>query len=372
MHFSFHTILFLSYTIPGIYLFIRIWQLFVPREFVSRYILIFLLVSSIYPLTLFLDEGSVLSSFLSVVAGYLLPFYLYLFLSLLLLDIFLLINLIFRIIPRETLRTCKFRRFGLVTILVIDLLVVTGGIINFNTIRVSDYHIDIPGRSSDLKHLRIAFAADFHLKEGTGICFVRRFHDKIVQLQPDIIIFGGDVVEGDEDDGNLYAYASILKDIPSRFGSYGVLGNHEYYSGQDNGNFFTRSGIKILNDTTVSVGGNFILAGRLDGHSANRKTVKELLLDVPDSLPLILVDHRPVDIDNVAETSADIQLSGHTHNGQMFPINLITRKVYQLSWGHMKKGNTHFFVTSGIRLWGPPVRTAGKSEIMVIDVDFTH
>jgi len=65
-----------------------------------------------------------------------------------------------------------------------------------------------------------------------------------------------------------------------------------------------------------------------------------------------------------------VQLSGHTHNGQLFPINYIIKSMYDLSWGYMKKGNTHFFVTSGLQLWGPPVRTAGKAEIMVINIGF--
>jgi len=90
-----------------------------------------------------------------------------------------------------------------------------------------------------------------------------------------------------------------------------------------------------------------------------------------DLLPVILVDHRPTEMDQVSKTAVDVQLSGHTHNGQLFPINLIIKTMYELSWGHQKLGNTHFFVTSGIRLWGPPVRTTGKSEIMVIDVKFT-
>jgi predicted MPP superfamily phosphohydrolase len=90
---------------------------------------------------------------------------------------------------------------------------------------------------------------------------------------------------------------------------------------------------------------------------------------IPDSLPVILMDHRPTEIEQISKTSADIVLSGHTHNGQLFPINFITRSVYELSYGHMKKGDTHFFVSSGIRLWGFPVRTTGKSEIMVINVD---
>jgi predicted MPP superfamily phosphohydrolase len=126
----------------------------------------------------------------------------------------------------------------------------------------------------------------------------------------------------------------------------------------------------VLSDSIVFPGNLFNLAGRNDSHIRTRKTIGELLESVNDSLPVILIDHRPTEIEEVSKTHVDIQLSGHTHNGQLFPVNLITRKVYLLTWGYKKILNTHFFVTSGIRLWGPPVRTTGKSEIMVIDITF--
>jgi hypothetical protein len=91
---------------------------------------------------------------------------------------------------------------------------------------------------------------------------------------------------------------------------------------------------------------------------------------VTDTLPVIMIDHRPTEIDSVSETAVDVQFSGHTHNGQLFPLNLITKKIYILSYGYRKIVNTHFFVTSGLRLWGPPVRTTGKSEIVVVDINF--
>ena len=150
-----------------------------------------------------------------------------------------------------------------------------------------------------------------------------------------------------------------------------MLGNHEHYAGQDKGNFFDKAGIKILSDTNIVIDDGFNLTGRNDSHIRTRKEIGELLKSVNDSLPVILIDHRPTELDQVSKTSTDVQLSGHTHNGQLFPINLITRKVYVLSWGYKKIANTHFFVTSGIRLWGPPVRTTGKSEIMIIDINFT-
>ena len=324
----------------------------------------------VYPVSnLFSDKNASAAAF-AFLAGYLLPFYLYLFLSVLIIDIFLLLNLVFKIIPSGKLKSSRVRKISLISIFSLSLAVVVAGIINFNTIRTSEYRIEIPRRSSQLSHLRIAFAADFHLQERTGIHFVKRFVAKINETDPDIMIFGGDIIEGDRDDGSIREYESVLSEIQPEYGVYGVLGNHEYYSGQDKGSFFEKAGMEILCDTAIIIDGAFTLAGRYDSHFTKRKTVSDLLSSSPDSLPVILVDHRPTEIDEVSLSKADIQLSGHTHNGQLFPINLITRKVYQLSWGHMKKGNTHFFVTSGIRLWGPPVRTTGKSEIMIIDIDF--
>jgi predicted MPP superfamily phosphohydrolase len=129
--------------------------------------------------------------------------------------------------------------------------------------------------------------------------------------------------------------------------------------------------MKVLCDKIVVIDSSFNLAGRYDSHFMTRKNIDALMKSVTDSLPVILIDHRPTEIEQVSRTAVDVQLSGHTHNGQLFPINLITRKIYELSWGYRKTGNTHFFVTSGIRLWGPPVRTTGKSEIMVIDITLT-
>ena len=158
--------------------------------------------------------------------------------------------------------------------------------------------------------------------------------------------------------------------IKTGYGVYGVLGNHEHYAGQEKGDFFDRAGIMILSDTNLIVNSEFNLAGRNDRHIRTRKPIGTILKFVTDSLPVIMIDHRPTEIDSISKTQVDVQFSGHTHNGQLFPINLITGKVYILSYGYRKIRNTHFFVTSGIQLWGPPVRTTGKSEIMVIDINF--
>lgn len=336
--------------------------------------MVFLLLFLIYPLSNVINEDrtSLFSGFISESAGYLLPFYLYIFLSLLLLDILLLLNRLFRVIPEETIHGRRFRKAGLPGIIIFSFLIVIAGVINFNTIRITNYLISVPAKSSQERRLRIAFASDFHLQEGTSIKFVKRFIDKIKEIKPDLMLYGGDIVEGDRKGENMTRIEQFLHSVRARYGVFGVPGNHEHYAGQDQGSFFRNAGIGILSDSVIIFDRSFILAGRNDSHIRSRKSVDELLQNIPDSLPLLLLDHRPTEIDQISKTSADIVLSGHTHNGQLFPINLITKTVYELSWGHLKKGNTHFFVSSGIRLWGPRVRTTGKSEIVVIDVIFTR
>lgn len=369
----FHTLITLAYIIPNIYVFLRIWQLFINKGFKLYYTIVYILVASIYPVSNLFSEGDTgfPVAIFTMIGNYVLPFYLYLFLFILIFDVFLLINRLFIIIPAEKMKGTRFKKTCLSVIIFFSVAVVVAGAINFNTIRTSDYRIEFPGKSSKIKHLKIAFAADFHLKEGTNLHFVERFVKKISDISPDLLVFGGDIVEGDREDENMTRLENLFSEIKTRYGVFAVLGNHEYYGRQDKGSFFNKAGMKVLCDTIEAIDSSFNLGGRYDSHFRGRKSIDDLMKSATKSLPMILIDHRPTEIDKVSKTAVDIQLSGHTHNGQLFPINLITKKIYGLSWGYSKKGNTHFFVTSGIQLWGPPVRTISKSEIMVIDITFS-
>jgi predicted MPP superfamily phosphohydrolase len=370
----FHLMITLVYIVPNIYVCLRIMQLLIRKEHRFKYLLVYFLIALVYPVSNLLGQRDTgfLANAINATAGYLLPFYLYLFLSLLILELLLLINLIFRVVPFKRLKEPRNQTIVLSVLIGLSAMVVIGGIINFNTIRVSEYHITVPRKSSKIEHLKIAFVADFHLKEDTNIGFVERFVNKIEGINPDLMLYGGDIAEGNRGNTKMDHLEVLLKRIQPKYGVYGVLGNHEYYAGQDKGNFFDKAGIKILLDTNVLIDSLFNLMGRYDSHFNRRKAIDDLMQPVNDSFPTILLDHRPTELEEVSKTSVDIQLSGHTHNGQMFPISLIIQNMYRLSWGHEKIGNTHFFVTSGIRLWGPPVRTTGKSEIMVVDVDFVE
>ena len=305
-----------------------------------------------------------------VIAGYYaLPLLLYLVLAVILSDAVISALRLTRILSRESVRRPGFRRARLVFLLVAPALVLGYGIWNHHHLRVSAYSIEVARRSSPVESLRIAFASDFHLGAMTDARFMKKFVARVNALKPDIILIGGDVMEGHRGD-KPEKFIAKFRELRSRYGVYAVPGNHESYGGGGSG-FFERAGIRLLQDEILNIGGAFYLAGRANGrHSRNRKSLADFLRDAPDDLPLVLMDHMPTDLENASRAGVDIQLSGHTHHGQLFPANFVTSHIYGLSWGHAVKGRTHIFVTSGVQLWGPPVRTAGVSEIMQIDVAF--
>jgi predicted MPP superfamily phosphohydrolase len=366
----FHLYITLAYIIPNIYVFFRIKDLFISKGYRWKYVIIYLLIFALYPIAERFShrEMNILMQILSTISNYLLPFYLYLFLGILFYDLLLLLNLGLRFVSSETRKSIAFRRNSLITIISLSIVIVIGGAINLNIIRVSKYTIEVPAKSSKANHIRVAFAADFHIQQNTRQRFVEQFVRKVNAIKPDIMLYGGDIIEGDRESESTKAIEFTLRKIHSKYGTFAVPGNHEFYGGQEQGSFFRKASITILCDTVIKIDSSFYLAGRYDQHFDTRKTVREILRSIPSDLPIILMDHRPTELQQASQTDVDVQFSGHTHDGQMFPINLITSAVYELSWGYKKIRNTHFFVTSGLRLWGPPVKTAGKSEIMLVDI----
>jgi predicted MPP superfamily phosphohydrolase len=364
----FHIYLTLAYVIPNIYVYLRINQLFIGKGYKIPYTLVYLVLFAIYPVSRNLGDSG--SSFLSVIAGYLLPFYLYLWLSVVAYDLFLLLNLMFKMVSREKRKRLRYRTTMLSALMLLSVLVVIGGVINLNTIQISNYRVSVPKKKSNLDNLRVAFIADIHLLESTGLNYIEKVVNKLNSTQADIVLFGGDIVEGDSDKETSAETENAFSRIQSKYGSYGVVGNHEFYGRQQYSSFFDKAGITMLYDTIVNIDDSFLLGGRYDQHNRQRKEIEEILNAVKPDLPLIFLDHRPTQLQEVSKTPVDAQFSGHTHNGQLFPFNYIIKQMYELSWGYRKIGNTHFFVTSGLRLWGPPVKTTGKSEIMVVDFIF--
>lgn len=362
-------------TIPLIlYVLLRVRNLFARMLFKNLWTAFFLLVCAAYPLAEVMSHRTAAVWTRSAMRWgyYALPWLLYIVLIVVGADLVLGFLRLVRALTRDVVRAPRFRRMRLAFYLAAPTLVVALGIWNFHHIRYHEYSVEIPRRSSAAAALRIAFASDFHLGEQTEADFMPRFVEKVNALEADIVLLGGDILEGDRRDSALSRFETEFRRIKAKYGVYGVLGNHDRFAGAG-ADFFDKAGIRILRDEVVRIGDAFYLAGRLDGGRAggrpgSRKSAEALLGAAPEDLPLILLDHRPTDLEAASRTRTDIQLSGHTHVGQLFPVNLITDGQYEVSWGHLQKRGTHFYVTSGIQLWGPRVRTIGYSEIVVLNV----
>jgi uncharacterized protein len=357
----------------AVYVAWRVRSLLPRRAFKNLSTALFLLLVLGYPAAERLAHGPLSGGkrCLAFAGYYTLPFLLYLVLTAVFCDAVIGALRLTRILPRETVRRPAFRRTWLAFLLAAPALVVAYGIWNHHHLHVSEYSIEVPRRSSPAQGVRIVFASDFHLGSMTDPRFMEKFVARVNALKPDIILIGGDVMEGHSGD-KPEQFIAPFRELRAPYGIYAIPGNHERYGGGVGRDaFFERAGIRLFGDKVIKVRGAFYLVGRVVGeHRWRRKSLMDILRDTPRDLPVIVMDHIPTGLEEASQAGVDIQFSGHTHNGQLFPMNLIARHVYELSWGHLVKGRTHFFVSSGVQLWGPPVRTAGVSEIMLVDVAF--
>jgi len=129
-----------------------------------------------------------------------------------------------------------------------------------------------------------------------------------------------------------------------------------------------------LVDDTVTLANGIQLVGRND-HSSGRghqapKPLKELLTGIDPTKPIIVMNHQPFNLSEASDANVDLHLSGHTHDGQLWPVKYMTKAIFELSWGLLKKGNTTFYVSSGYGTWGPPVRIGNRPEVVVFNVKF--
>jgi uncharacterized protein len=354
-----------------IYACIRVRKL-IPRHAAKNIFLsLFILLLLGYPIAEVFShrEISGWTRYLVILGYYCLPYLLYFTLLAVTIDIVITLARALKLLSKERISSHGFRAIRLGCCLVIPALIVFAGALNNNRLRVKEFSIELLQKSSTIKELKIVFASDFHLGQITNDRLLDRFVDKVNALHPDIILIGGDILEGhgNEKTGRFEAQFRRLK---SKYGVYAAPGNHESHGSSPNG-FFVNSGIHLLEDELINIENAFYLVGRKDGRSSNRKNIEDLLKAAPDDLPVILLDHRPADLESISRSRVDLQLSGHTHNGQLFPVNLFVMPYeYELPWGLMVKHDTHFIVSSGVQAWGPPVKTSGDSEILFVKVTF--
>ncbi|TMW72048.1 metallophosphoesterase [Alteribacter natronophilus] len=238
---------------------------------------------------------------------------------------------------------------------------------------IRHYTITIPKSAGSRKKMRIAAASDMHFGTLSGRRHLCRLQKELEKIGADLIVFPGDIIDDSPDVFQKRRMGDIMKEINAPLGVYGILGNHEYYGRKKDEIIeeMKQCGITMLLDDRVVLEDSIQLIGRRDRTEKNRKSITTLTEKLNPGLPLILLDHQPYDFENIRKAGVDLMISGHTHRGQMWPNNWITRRMYENDWGLLQKGSLHTIVSSGFGFWGPPVRIGSRSEIVCIDVIFS-
>lgn len=268
---------------------------------------------------------------------------------------------IFALIPKET--------FYLSTTILLTLLII--GIYSANSLKQTNYQISLANKVGDLD---IVLISDLHLGYVNGANKLEKIVNKVNELNPDIVLIAGDLF-----DSNIHAISNIekvkkeLNAFKTTYGTYLAWGNHDAGENfQKMKELIEETNIVLLEDEVIDVG-PFLVVGRRDiqpigDQGEQRLPIDEVLKGIELDKPVFLMDHQPTEISDYDER-IDLVVSGHTHRGQIFPFNFITKAIFPIDYGIMKKeNNTYAVVTSGAGFWGPPIRIGTKSEIVLIEV----
>ncbi|MDO5416038.1 MAG: metallophosphoesterase [Lachnospiraceae bacterium] len=363
------------------------------RKWVKIFVTVLYAFVSSSLLTSFLVPPSMLRRILKLISNYWLGTLLYILLTVFTADA------VRRVLKQAAFwkKELLFSRTGFVVsgavCLAVILTLSAAGIIGAGRIRTTDYHVTIEKDGGSLKSLRMVLVADLHLGYSIGSWHMEQMVARINEQKPDVVVIAGDIFDNEyEALDNPERLERILSGIQSRYGVYACYGNHDIqekilagftFSGKgkkmsspEMDDFLKAANIRLLRDEAVLLADSVYLYGRPDYERPGRGIEKrrspaELMAGLEESKPVIVLDHEPRELEELAEAGVDLDLCGHTHDGQMFPANLVTRLFWENSYGYLKKGNMQNIVTSGIGVFGPGMRVGTKSEICRIDVEFT-
>ena len=267
------------------------------------------------------------------------------------------------------------------------------GITNVRHIRTTTYDVEINKDGGSLDNLKIALAADLHLGYSIGLYHMEQMVEKINAMDADIVLLAGDIFDNEyEAIRDPDRIINILRGIKSKYGVYACYGNHDIQekilvgftfpseekkqSDPRMDEFLEKAGITLLRDESLLIDDSFYLVSRPDYRKPgrgidSRKSPEEIMEGLDMTKSVIVLEHEPVELDELAEAGADMQLCGHTHDGQLWPGTITINFFWENPCGYLKKGNMHSIVTSGIGVYGPAMRVDSKSEVCEINVSFT-
>lgn len=267
------------------------------------------------------------------------------------------------------------------------------GAVNARTVRTTPYEVTVDKKVEGIDSLKIVLAADLHLGYNIGCSQMEKMAAKINAEEPDLVVLAGDIFDNQYDALDApERLISILRGIKSRYGVYACYGNHDIdenilagftFEKKDEpkesdprmDEFLEKAGIQLLRDETVLIDDKFYLVGRADfarpGRGIeNRKTPEELTASLDATRPILVLDHEPREYEELEAAGADLALGGHTHDGQLFPGNIVVDLLWENAYGYKRVGDLQTIVTSGVGLFGPNMRVATRAEVCPITVHF--
>jgi predicted MPP superfamily phosphohydrolase len=246
------------------------------------------------------------------------------------------------------------------------------GFFEAQNIRFEHITVKTSGMPQEISRFRIVQISDVHLGLIVRESRLKKILAKVQEANPDLLVCTGDLVDGQIN--NLEGLAEMLQSIQPGYGKFAITGNHEYYAGLHQSlAFIKKAGFTILRGQSVDVGGIITLAGVDDRtgrqfNSYKGNTEQEVLSGLDREKFTILLKHRPL-IDKDSLGLFDLQLSGHTHKGQIFPFSLVTKLYFPRHAGYVNLPNgSHLYISRGSGTWGPPIRFFSPPEVTVIDL----
>lgn len=224
---------------------------------------------------------------------------------------------------------------------------------------------------TDGQPLKVVAVSDLHLGYATNKTMLAGYVDKINAERPDLVLIAGDLIDNSVMPLHYERMEEELSKIYAPYGIYMVPGNHEYISGIEAcEKFIAKTPIVLLRDSVAILPNQVQLVGRDDRHNPARKTLGQLTANLDKRKPVILLDHQPYELKKTVEAGVDLQFSGHTHRGQVWPMSWVVDRMFELSYGLKRIGNSTIYVSSGLSLWGPPFRIGTDSEMVVFNITF--
>ncbi len=363
------------------------------RRFRSRLIvsMVYLFFASAMGVGFFLPSGGVKRFFVKI-GNYWLGVLLYTILVVGAADVIHVLLKRSKKINQEKLRSFKvFVASGIICAVGIAVLSIWG-MVNAGNIRTTKYEAVIDKKAGNLKQMKVVMAADLHMGYNIGCEHIQKMVEKINAQDPDLVVFAGDIFDNEyealEDPKKLI---EILQGIKSKYGVYACYGNHDIkekilagftFGGSQKkesdirmDEFLKEAGITLLRHEAVLIGDSVYLYGRPDRQRPGRdiktrKTPEEITAGMDLSKPVFVIDHQPKELQELADAGVDLDLCGHTHDGQVWPGNLTIRLMWENACGYLKKGDMHNIVTSGVGIFGPNMRVGTIAEICSVTVKF--